>query len=485
MKKRFLNMTLHELSLGLSRRDFSSFELTEAFLERINETDKEIGAFISICAEKALARAKETDALRASGEHLGPLAGIPFAVKDNICTRGIRTTCGSRMLEDFIPPYNATVIDKLEREGCVMLGKLNMDEFAMGSATDTSVFGRTKNPLDIRRTAGGSSGGAAAAVAALDIPFALGSDTGGSVRQPAAFCGAVGIKPTYGTVSRYGLVAFASSLDQIGPITRDVLSNATVLSAIAGADGRDATCVQKEHAFLSDLGRDIKGVRIGLPKEVLEGVSPDVAACTLSAIDALSALGAEVVEITLPNTDALLAAYYIISSAEASSNLARFDGVRYGRRAEGAENIDGLLIKSRSEGFGDEVKRRIMLGTYALSRDVRDTYYKKALAVRAHLSSELKKLYEKCDVILMPTAPTVAYTFENKKATPIEVYLEDKLCVIANMAGVPSLSLPFGRGEGDMPVGIQLMGKVFDEALLYRIAMSLERAEGGTANERI
>ncbi len=476
-------LSLYELSLGLSRLDFSSAELTAAFLERIGETDKQIGAFITLCEDRAMEKAKEIDKLRAAGAPLGALAGIPFAVKDNICTSGVRTTCASRILEAFVPPYNATVVDRLESEGGIMLGKLNMDEFAMGSATDTSAFGLTRNPLDIRRTAGGSSGGAAAAVASGFVPFALGSDTGGSVRQPAAFCGVVGIKPTYGTVSRYGLVAFASSLDQIGPITKDVRSNAMALGAIAGADTKDATTHNRAYDLERCLGMDIKGLRIGVPYGVFDGVSADVAAATFSAIEALRELGVDIVQIALPDTDALLAAYYIISSAEASSNLARFDGVRYGRRAEGARSIDELMTKSRSEGFGDEVKRRIMLGTYALSRDARESYYKRALDLRSHLRRELETVFLGCDVMVMPTAPTVAYRFEDKKRTPLEVYLEDKLCVIANMAGVPALSLPCGKGEGDMPVGIQLVGKAFDEPLLYRIALALESWTGGAENE--
>ncbi len=479
---RLTDMSISELSLGLSRRDFSAEELTVAYLENIAKNDANIGAFITLCEDNALSLARDIDSRRAVGEELGALAGIPFAAKDNICTRGIATTCASEMLRDFIPPYNATVIDKLEKEGCILLGKLNMDEFAMGSATDTSIFGVCRNPLDTSRTAGGSSGGAAAAVAASFVPFALGSDTGGSVRQPAAFCGVVGIKPTYGAVSRYGLVAFASSLDQIGPITRDVRSSATVLDAIVGIDKRDATSRERAFSLPRDINANLKDVRIGVPYKALDGVSPDVADSTLAAIEALRALGASIVDITLPDTDALLAAYYIISSAEASSNLARFDGVRYGHRSVAADSIDALMTKSRSEGFGDEVKRRIMLGTYALSRDARDTYYKRAISARAHLCAELNEIFSCCDAVLMPTAPTVAYSFENKKETPLEVYIEDKLCVIANMAGIPSISLPFGSGEGGMPVGVQLMSKAFGEPMLYAIALALEGARGGDEN---
>ena len=481
--RRLTNESVCALSRMLIAREISSEELVRAFLERIAQKNGEIGAFITVCEQSAIKRAVEIDAMRARGEELGALAGIPFAVKDNICTRGVATTCGSRMLENFVPPYSATVIEKLESEGCILLGKLNMDEFAMGSATDTSIFGVCRNPLDTSRTAGGSSGGAAAAVAAGIVPFALGSDTGGSVRQPAAFCGVVGAKPTYGAVSRYGLVAFASSLDQIGPITADVRSNALVLDAIVGADKRDATSKERAYSLLDNVSTDICGLRIGFPRSELDGVSADVARAMLAAVDSLRTLGAQIVDITLPDTDALLAAYYIISSAEASSNLARFDGVRYGHRSERADTIDGLITKSRSEGFGDEVKRRIMLGTYALSRDARDTYYKRALLHRENLVLELEKTFAYCDAILMPTAPTVAHRLDRRAKAPLDIYIEDKLCVIANMAGVPAISLPYGKGEGDMPVGVQLMCGAFGEPMLYRIAAALEDSRGGEQDE--
>lgn len=483
MSSQFHHMSISELSRGLMEKNFSSEELIRFFLERIDNTDKDIGAFITVCGDEAIKAARNIDSKRTAGEELSPLAGIPFGAKDNICTLGIATTCASRMLSDYVPPYSANVIDKLTAAGCILLGKLNMDEFAMGSATDTSAIKITKNPLDTQRVPGGSSGGSAAAVAAGSVPFALGSDTGGSVRQPAAFCGVVGIKPTYGTVSRYGLVAFAPSLEQIGPLTADVRSNALILQAISGRDQKDATSLEMNTDFSCDLEKDIKGLRIGLPTSCLSVVHKDVKEAILGAAERLRELGAEIVEAELPDTEKALAAYYIISSAEASSNLARFDGVRYGHRPEKFENTDELFVKSRTEGFGDEVKRRIMLGTYALSREGRETYYKRALAVRSAVRYEFERIFSDCDCMIMPVSPTVAYKISNKKKTPLEIYKEDSLCVLANISGLPALSVPCGMGEGGMPVGMQIMGKAFSEPLLYRMAYAFEQSREREAGQ--
>lgn len=475
-----VQMSVKELSQALSDKKISSEELVRQLLASIEEFDAQTGAFITLLADEALAKAKKIDGMRMAGEKPHALAGIPFGAKDNICTAGIKTTCASRMLSDYVPPYSATVIERLENRGCILLGKLNMDEFAMGSATDTSAFKITKNPLDTSRTPGGSSGGSAAAVAAGYVPFALGSDTGGSVRQPAAFCGTVGIKPTYGTVSRYGLVAFAPSLEQIAPISADVYSNAIILGAISGTDVRDATTKDTDVDFSREIGKDIKGLRIGLPVSCLDTVNEDVKQAIMKAAKIFESLGAQIIEIKLPDTESALAAYYIISSAEASSNLARFDGVRYGHRPSKFDSIDELFVKSRTEGFGDEVKRRIMLGTYALSREGREAYYKRALSVRRAVREKFDSILSRCDCILMPVSPSVAPKISEKKKTPLEIYQEDSLCVLANISGLPTLCLPCGTGEEGMPVGMQLMGKAFSEPLLYRIAFSFEKtAEKG------
>ncbi|MBR3862775.1 MAG: Asp-tRNA(Asn)/Glu-tRNA(Gln) amidotransferase subunit GatA, partial [Clostridia bacterium] len=400
---------------------------------------------------------------------------------DNICTKGVATTCASKMLADYVPPYNAHVVECLEKEGFVMLGKLNMDEFAMGSTTENSAMKITHNPVDLTRVPGGSSGGSAAAVAANEAAYTLGSDTGGSIRQPAAFCGVVGMKPTYGTVSRYGLVAFASSLDQIGPLTKTVRDNALVLNAIAGHDKRDATSVDRVLGdFTAEIGKGVAGLTIGIPKEFFgEGISPDVKEAVLKAATRYEKMGAKLLEVSMPAIDHALAAYYVISSAEASSNLARFDGVRYGYRTEEFSDIAELYKKSRSEGFGAEVKRRIMLGTFALSSGYYDAYYKKALQVRALVRADYDRVLEKCDVILSPVAPTVAYKLGEKSQNPLEMYMGDAYSVPVNVAGIPALALPCGTGEGNMPVGLQLMGKPFSEALLYRVGAALEDDMGG------
>ena len=461
---------------SLKKGEYSSRELTDAYIAQIENTDSEIGAYITTDFETALKKAEAVDKKRLSGESLEPLAGIPCAIKDNICTKGVKTTCASKMLENYIPPYDACVIEELKKADVVILGKLNMDEFAMGSTTENSAFKTTKNPADITRVPGGSSGGSAACVAAKEAAFTLGSDTGGSIRLPASFCGVVGMKPTYGTVSRYGLVAFASSLDQIGPLTSTVKDNAIVLSAISCADKRDATNIYKSQGdFTEDIGKGIKGMKIGLPKEFFgEGISHDVKTAVFEAAERMKNEGAEIVDISMPSIDNALAAYYIISSAEASSNLSRFDGVRYGYRTDCFENIHDLYKKSRSEGFGKEVKRRIMLGTFALSSGYYDAYYKKALQIRSIVMNDFENSFKKCDFILSPVAPTVAYKLGEKSKNPLEMYMGDAYSVPVNIAGVPAISVPCGRGEGNMPVGAQLIGPAFSEKMLYRAAAVLE-----------
>ncbi|MBE6604881.1 MAG: Asp-tRNA(Asn)/Glu-tRNA(Gln) amidotransferase subunit GatA [Ruminococcaceae bacterium] len=474
-------MSLSDLGTALAAKRVSAAELTKAYVASIEKNEPRVGAYVSTDARLALDMAIAVDKRRAAGEALSPLAGIPMGVKDNICTKGVTTTCASRMLADYVPPYDAHVVERLKQAGFVMLGKLNMDEFAMGSTTENSAIKVTHNPLDLTRVPGGSSGGSAAAVAAFEAAYTLGSDTGGSIRQPAAFCGVVGMKPTYGTVSRYGLVAFASSLDQIGPLTRTVRDNALVLNAIAGHDKRDATSVDRAYGdFGAEIGKGVKGLVIGVPKEFFgEGISPDVKEAVLAAAARYEKLGARTVEVSMPAIDHALAAYYVISSAEASSNLARFDGVRYGYRTAEFEDIGELYKKSRSEGFGAEVKRRIMLGTFALSSGYYDAYYKKALQVRALVRADYDRVLEGCDVILSPVAPTVAYKLGEKSKNPLEMYMGDAYSVPVNVAGIPALALPCGTGEGGMPVGLQLMGKPFSEALLYRVGAALEDDMGG------
>ena len=461
---------------ALKNGEYSSRELTEAYITQIEMMDDKIGAYITLDFETALKKAEDVDYKRLHGENLKPLAGIPCAVKDNICTKGIKTTCASKMLEQYIPPYDACVIEELKKSDAIILGKLNMDEFAMGSTTENSAFKITKNPIDITRVPGGSSGGSAACVAAREAAFTLGSDTGGSIRQPASFCGVVGMKPTYGSVSRYGLVAFASSLDQIGPLTSTVKDNAIVLNAITCADKRDATNIYKRQGdFTEDIGKGIKGMRIGLPKEFFgEGISYDVKTAIFKAAERMKYEGAEIIDISMPSINDALAAYYIISSAEASSNLSRFDGIRYGYRTDSFDDIHDLYRKSRSEGFGKEVKRRIMLGTFVLSSGYYDAYYKKALQVRSIVMNDFDKSFKQCDFILSPVAPTVAYKLGEKSKNPLEMYMGDAYSVPVNIAGVPAISVPCGRDDSNMPIGAQLIGPAFSEKMLYRVAAVLE-----------
>ena len=474
--KEITSLSLRQLSGCLRSGELTAVQAAEAYLASIRENDPSIRAYLSVLEEKAMGQAAETDRRRARGETLSPLAGVPAGIKDNICTKGVTTTCASRMLEQFVPPYSAHVIEKLEEAGAVTLGKLNMDEFAMGSSTENSFFQITHNPRDPSRVPGGSSGGSAAAVAAGEAAFALGSDTGGSIRQPAAFCGVVGMKPTYGTVSRYGLVAFASSLDQVGPLTRDVADSAMVMDCIAGHDSRDSTSIRMDKLpYASQLGQDIRGIKIALPEEFFgEGLSEDVRKGIELAAGRFQDLGAEIVRVSMPTLTHALPAYYIISSAEASSNLARFDGIRYGYRSPDYEDITSLYKNSRSEGFGEEVKRRIMLGTFALSSGYYDAYYKKALQVRTLITRDYSRIFAACDCILSPVAPTTAYKIGEKTATPLEMYLGDIYTVPVNIAGLPGLSMPCAAASDGMPVGMQLIGPAFSEPLLYRVGYAYE-----------
>lgn len=470
-------LTLSQLSPMLRAGEITSTELTEAYLKMIEEKEPTVGAFISVTAEQALAQAAACDRAIAKQEAgASPLYGVPMALKDNLCTQGIRTTCASKMLEHYTPAYNATAAEKLFTAGAVMLGKLNMDEFAMGSSTENSAFHLTHNPCKLDCVPGGSSGGSASAVAAGEALYTLGSDTGGSIRQPAAFCGVVGMKPTYGSVSRYGLVAFASSLDQIGPLTRTVKDNALVLDAICGYDPMDATSVNRDYvSALSTIESGVKGLKIAVPLEFFgEGISASVKEKMLSAMQTYEKLGAKVEWISMPSLKYALSAYYVISSAEASSNLARFDGIRYGYRAEGYADLDDLYKKSRSEGFGAEVKRRILLGTFALSAGYYDAYYKKAQQVRSLIRKEYADVFAKFDLILSPVAPTVAYKIGEKSSDPLEMYMGDMYTVPVNIAGNPALSIPAGWCDDGLPVGMQLIGPAYSEALLYQAAYAYE-----------
>ena len=470
--------TIHEYAELLKQRKLSSVELTKQYLARIEKADAQIGSYITVCPDEALAAAGKADERIAKGEAT-LLTGIPVGIKDNICTEGITTTCASKMLYNFVPPYDATVTKRLKNEGAVILGKLNMDEFAMGSSTESSYFKKTKNPYDLTRVPGGSSGGSAASVSADLVPYALGSDTGGSIRQPAAFCGNVGLKPTYGLVSRFGLIAFASSLDQIGSFTKDVTDCAIVLNAIAGYDKMDSTSVDADKTdYTKVLGLPLKGMKIGVPKQYLEsGIQTEIKEAVENAIKVYEMLGAECEECSLPLSKFALPAYYLISSAEASSNLARFDGIKYGYRAEEYHGITDLYEITRSEGFGEEVKRRIMLGTYALSSGYYDAYYKKAQQVRGLNKRDFAACFEKYDVLLTPTTPTTAYKF-GEKSDPVAMYMGDICTVAVNIAGLPAISIPAGLDKKGMPIGIQLIANSFDERKLLTAAFAYERETG-------
>jgi aspartyl-tRNA(Asn)/glutamyl-tRNA(Gln) amidotransferase subunit A len=471
--------TLLEAARKVRGREISSRELTDALLDRIGALDPKTNAYITVLSGEAKARASACDEEQARGALLGPLHGVPVGLKDIFCTRGIRTTCGSRILHDFVPPYDAAVAEKVLAAGAVLLGKHNMDEFAMGSSTETSCFGPTRNPWDLSRIPGGSSGGTAAAVAAALCFAGVGTDTGGSIRQPASLCGVVGVKPTYGRVSRYGMIAFASSLDQAGPVTRSVADAASLLGIIAGHDPRDSTSMDVP---VPDYGaaveKPVKGMRIGLPREYFEGagLDPAVKAAVERALGALTEQGASAVEVSLPHTEYALSAYYLIAPAEASSNLARYDGVRYGHRAEGATGLIEMMSKTRAEGFGPEVKRRVMIGTYALSAGYYEAFYGKAQKVRTLIRRDFAGAFGKADVLLTPTAPTPAFRLGEKTDDPLTMYLSDIFTIPCNLAGIPGISVPCGLSAEGLPIGAQLLSNPFGEEALFTAAGAIERA---------
>ena len=466
----------HKLHKKLVAGEVSAAEITEAIYDRIDEVEEDVQAYLKLTKEKAVEQAKQVDEKLAAGEDIAPLAGIPVALKDNLSTKGIETTCASQILKGYQPPYNATVVEKLAEQDIIMTGKTNMDEFAMGSSTENSGIQDTYNPWDINRVPGGSSGGSAAAVASGEATIALGSDTGGSIRQPAAFCGVVGMKPTYGLVSRYGLVAFASSLDQIGPFAKDVTDCALALNYIAGHDNMDSTSVEKEIPdYTANLDTDISGMKIGVPKEYFgEGIDKEVKEAVWNAIEQLEELGAEYEEVSLPHTDYGLSAYYLIAPAEASSNLARYDGVRYGHRSNQANGLIEMFKKTRQEGFGDEVKRRIMLGTYALSSGYYDAYYKKAQKVRTLIKEDFDQAFADYDILISPTTPTTAFEIGDKSNDPLQMYLSDICTIPVNLAGLPALSMPCGLDSNDLPIGLQIIGDHFAEEKILQAAYALE-----------
>jgi aspartyl-tRNA(Asn)/glutamyl-tRNA(Gln) amidotransferase subunit A len=475
IKDKIMQMTIHEAHKLLKDRKISSVELTQQYLQRISEVDPKVKAFVTVTKEIALEQARKADAVKAAGQ-AGPLTGIPVAIKDVMCTRGVRTTCSSKMLENFVPPYNAAVVEKLNDAGAVMVGKANMDEFAMGSSTENSAFFTTRNPWDMERVPGGSSGGSAVAVAAQEAVAALGSDTGGSIRQPAGFCSVVGMKPTYGRVSRYGLIAFASSLDQIGPLTQDVTDSAIMMNVISGQDKRDSTSVAEPVPdYTKSLKTDLKGMKLGIPKEYyVEGMQPGVSDVMKKAIKQLEELGATLEEVSLPHTPYSLAVYYIIAPSEASANLARYDGVKYGYSYKG-DTMWESMEKTRGNGFGPEVKRRIMIGTYALSAGFYDAWYIKAQKVRALIRHEFDEIFKKYDALITPTSPTVPFKIGEKTDDPLAMYLSDVCTLPINIAGVPGISIPAGFVDG-LPAGMQIIGKHFGEETILKVAYAYEQA---------
>ena len=470
-------LTVHELQEKIKNKELTIKEINEAYIKRIKEKEGEVQAFITELTEEGMRQAEQIQEKIDAGENVGELAGIPIGIKDIICTKGIKTTCASKMLENFVSPYDATVMEKINAEEMIDLGKLNMDEFAMGGSTEYSYFKKTRNPWDLSRVPGGSSGGSAAAVSANMVPWALGTDTGGSIRQPASLCGVVGLKPTYGLVSRYGVVAFASSLDQVGVFTKDVQDCAILLNVIAGHDEKDTTSVdigKKDYTKL--LGEDVKGLKIGIPKEFYgEGINPEVKESLKKAIEKYKEMGAEIEEFSLDISNYALATYYIIACAEASSNLGRFDGIRYTYRAPEAKTLKEIYKKSRSEAFGSEVKRRIILGTYVLSSGYYDAYYKKAQQVRTLVMNEFNKAFEKYDVIITPTSPTVAFKLGEKSTNPMEMYLADICTVSVNIAGLPGISIPCGINSEGMPIGMQIIGNKFEEEKILKVAYAYEQ----------
>jgi len=471
-----MHRPIHELTDAYRRGDLTPTAVAESYLARIAALDERVGAYLTVVREHALAAAQESERRWRAGAPLGPLDGAPLALKDVLCTRGVRTTCGSKMLEAFVPPYDATVVERLRAAGAVVLGKTNLDEFAMGSSTEHSAFHPTRNPWDLSRVPGGSSGGSAAAVAGGLAAGAFGSDTGGSIRQPAAFCGVVGMKPTYGRVSRYGLVALASSLDQIGPFAQDVEDTALLLGAIAGHDRRDSTSIAAPVPdYMAELPRGVDGLTLGLPDEYfIDGMDPEVERAVRQAIDVLRGLGARIERVSLPTTRHSLAAYYIILPAEASSNLARYDGVKYGLRVPGRDLVE-MESRTRAAGFGAEVRRRIMLGTYALSAGYYDAYYGKALRVRTLVQRDFQRAFERVDVIVAPTTPGVAFKM-GEREDPLQMYLNDVFTIPVNLAGLPGVSIPGGFTQTGLPVGLQIIGKAFDEATVLRVARAYEAA---------
>lgn len=474
-----MEKNIQKLHSQIANKEISVRDLAEKALSRIAEVEPKIHAFITISSDEALKRADTLDGEIASGNIRGILHGIPIAVKDNISTKGIPTTCASRILENYIPPYNATVVERLEDAGAVIVGKTNMDEFAMGSSTEHSAFGITRNPWNLELAPGGSSGGSASAVAAGCVPVALGSDTGGSIRQPASFCGIVGVKPTYGRVSRYGLVAFASSLDQIGPLARSVRDSAAVCEIIAGYDPRDSTSVSVPSNITDQIEDGVKGLVFGLAEETLgRGVEPETKDAILKSAKTLEKLGAKIEPVPMPSFEYAIATYYLIATSEASSNLARYDGVRYGVRCKDADNLEALYVRSRTDGFGNEVKRRIMLGTYALSAGYYDAYYARAQRARRLIVDDFKRAFQKVNLLITPTSPAPAFKLGERLADPLQMYLSDIFTVPANLAGIPAISLPCGKSADGVPLGIQLMGSYFEENLLFRSAYALEREIG-------
>ena len=471
------DLTIHELHDKLRRGETTSTELTQALFDRIEATDGKIGAYLTVCRDRGMAEARAADARLASGDASSKLLGIPLALKDVLLTDGVPTTCASRILQGFTPPCDATAVRRLKEAGAVLLGKTNMDEFAMGSSTENSGFSVTRNPWNPDRVPGGSSGGSAAAVAAGQCVAALGTDTGGSIRQPAAFCGVVGLKPTYGRVSRFGVVAYASSLDQVGPITRDVSDCALALQVIAGHDPADSTSVDAPVSdYAAELSRGASGLRVGVPREYfVAGIQPEVEQAVRQGVRELEKAGAEAVEVSLPRTGYAVAAYYVIATAEASSNLARYDGMRYGPRAQ-AEDLTSTYTKSRSQGFGPEVKRRIMLGTYVLSAGYYDAYYLKAQKVRTLVRQDFESALRQCDAIVAPTTPTTAFRIEEMTEDPLRMYLSDIFTVPANLAGLPALSLPCGFDQAGLPIGLQIIGRPFDESAILRLGYAFEQA---------
>ena len=463
----------------LERGEVSARELTDRYLARIEAVDPTVHAFLEVTAERARSDADRIDAARLAGETLPPLAGVPLAIKDNLCTLGIRTTCSSRMLETFVPPYESTVTERLWKAGAILLGKTNLDEFAMGSSTETSAFGPSRNPWNPERVPGGSSGGSAAAVAAGECVAALGSDTGGSIRQPAAFCGVVGLKPTYGRVSRWGLIAFASSLDQVGPFTSSVADTAELLQVIAGADPRDATCLRAPVPdYVAGLEAPLAGLRVGLIRQCFQqqGLDPQVKASVLAAADLLQSLGCELVDVDCPRFDDGIATYYVIAPSEASANLARYDGVKYGYRSEGAGSLAEMTARSRAEGFGDEVQRRILIGTYALSAGYVDAFYRKAQQVRTLIRRDFDRAFGQVDVLLSPTSPTTAFRFGAHADDPLAMYLADLLTIPANLAGLPAINVPCGFDDAGLPIGVQLITGVLQEERLLQVAWHYEQS---------